>query len=291
MWGWAQVLKSSILSFFGRGAAVAAAAPPLDIEDSRRFARISTSLAAVQHVNGDSIPVTIGNLSPAGAMVEVARHLSAGDGVHLVRGGLYVPGTVIWGSNGRSGIEFGHHIDLYEWLAPASNAGQSRVDEIVALVKAGIPTELRESNSARSAHFARLEDDLQLVGDLLQNLNEDLWLSQDTLRSHDEMFPLLVLAMEKLLNPELLRFARPQLAEELGAIFQLLVDLEDEVSGTRDTVAKHGYKLQNLDLAMQILTELASELIIGEGNKLLANPRLENLRAVCCKALQTPEKG
>ena len=290
MWVRAEVLKSSILSLFGRGSAGSAVAPPPE-GDSRRFARIDTSLAAVLHVDEDSIPVTIGNLSPVGAMIELARQLPAGNRVHLVRGGLYVPGTVIWCSNGHSGVEFAHQIDLRVWLARPSNAGQSRVDEIVAMVKSGSPADVRQSDSARSAHFARIEDDLQLVGDLLQNLNEDLWRSQYTIHRHDEMFPLLILAMEKLLNPELLRYAPAQLVEELGAIFQLLADLEDEVSGSRDTLAKHGYKLQHLDLAMQMLSELASELILGKGGELLTNPRLENLRAVCLKASQSPGKA
>jgi hypothetical protein len=93
-------------------------------------------------------------------------------------------------------------------------------------------------------------------------------------------------AATTLSDPELLRLSRLQLVDELGAVFQLLVDLEDEFTSSRETVARHGYKLQHLDLAMQMLSELAADLVIGSSGRPSGNPRLENLRIACDKALQ-----
>jgi len=73
-------------------------------------------------------------------------------------------------------------------------------------------------------------------------------------------------------------------------VLQLLVELEDELAHTTDTVARHGYKLQHLDLAMQMLTELGSELITGSEDSLSASPRLQNLRGVCENALKPEAK-
>jgi hypothetical protein len=286
------VSRFSIAAFLGRGSkspqpeGSIAPAP-----DSRRHPRIETSFAATLHAAGENGPVKVGNLSPAGAMLESAFVPASGDRVHLVRGGLCSQGTVIWCSDGRCGVEFLAEIAVDDWLAPPSNAGQARIDDIVAAIKNGDVPQGAEAGSAtpiRPRASSDLADDIQVVCALLNALKADLAGSELTVTRHGSDLQSFDQAMERLSDPALLRRSRHQLAEELGVVFQLLVDLEDELTSTRDTVARHSYKLQHLDLAMQMLTELAGDLIIGSADQEAGNPRLENLRIACGKALQAP---
>jgi hypothetical protein len=166
------------------------------------------------------------------------------------------------------------------------------VDEIIALVKAGASASELERNAggadAGPQADYKLEDDLRLVADLLCNLKEDLSRSRDTVERHGSKLEHLDQAIEMLSSADLVRRSRHQLAEELGAVFQLLVSLEDEVTAIRATVGRPGYKSQHKDLEMQMISELGSELIIGSEDQLANSPRLLNLRAVCDKALHAP---
>lgn len=297
MWGHAPVLRSCILSLFGRNGhplahSVASSALDGPAPDARRHVRIDTSISAALHFDEENAPVVIGNISPAGAMLKTPTLPSEGDLVHIVRGGLCTEGKVIWCSVDRCGVEFSREIDVSEWLAPAAHAGQARVDEIVAILKAGTcSAELVEGGTNGGApKSSTLEDDLGLLRALLKNLKDDLVLSSETLDLHSDKLPYLDRAMERLSDPKILKRSTYQLVDELGGVLQLLVELEDELAHTKDTVARHGYKLQHLDLAMQMLTELGSELITGSRDSLSTSPRLQNLRSVCSNALKTPSK-
>jgi len=288
------VLKNSILSLLGRNS-VAASDGGLTLgssaPDSRRHERIETVIPVSLHSNGEDVPAVVRNISPAGAMVEASLSTSTGDPVHLVRGELCAKGTVIWCLGDRRGMQFSAQIDVDAWLAPAAKAGQARVDEIVALVKAGAAVSESEGDAAPSRHGGSgsiLADDLTVVTALLGNLKDDLTRSSDTVDTHGAKLEHLDQAMEMLSDEGLIRRSRHQLADELGVIFQLLVEVEDDVTGIRETVARHGYKLQNLDLAMQMLMEVGSEMIINGEEGLSSNPRLNNLRGVCDKALHAP---
>ena len=125
---------------------------------------------------------------------------------------------------------------------------------------------------------------------VLKNLKDELSGSSETLDRHSSKLPHLDQAVQLLSDPKLVRRSPYQLVDELGGVLQLLVELEDELAHTKDTVARHGYKLQHLDLAMQMLTELGSELITGSEDSLSASPRLQNLRSVCENALKPPAK-
>lgn len=221
-------------------------------------------------------------------MLSGSLSLSAGKLVHIVRGELCVTGTVIWCADGCCGLEFQRQITLQDWLAPAPNAGQARIDEIVASLKSGRITQQQvtelDVDRSRESRSLGLKDDLQIVCDLLMTLERDLSGSALTLDRHGAKMPFLAQVVDRMSNRDLLRRSKHQLADELGAAYQILVHLEDEFTGIRDTVAQHGYKLQHLDLAMQMLSELTSELLFGSEGE--GNPRLENLRLACEKALQ-----
>ena len=288
------MLRSSLLSFLGRGAqgpldSGAAANSPAP--DARQHVRTGASIPVALHFSNENASVVIGNLSPAGAMLRGSQLPSEGDPVHLVRGALCAQGTIIWCLDDRCGLEFSAPIDLSEWLAPASHAGQARVDEIFALLKAGAaPAKPAESKASDEVKASTLENDLTLLRGLLKNLKDDLSRSSETLDLHSSKLPHLDRAAEILSDPKLLRQSPYQLVDELGGVLQLLVELEDELAHTTDTVARHGYKLQHLDLAMQMLTELGSELITGSQDSLSVSPRLQNLRGVCENALKPPAK-
>ena len=77
-----------------------------------------------------------------------------------------------------------------------------------------------------------------------------------------------------------------QLAQGLRAAISLMEDLEDELSSSDETLARHSQKLQNLDIAMQ--TVRAVEQGLSAANK--ADDRrvratLDSLRIICAQAL------
>ncbi len=285
--------RFSIASFLSRGAG----SPERDetasgsiAPDSRRHPRVETSFSAALHVGTEYKTVKVRNLSPCGAMLETSLAPSTGDPVHLVRGDLCAEGRTIWCSDGRCGVEFVAEIAVNDWIAPPANAEQARIDEIVASIKAGgAATQAAGADvSAHGRPESTLADDLKMVEALLVALKADLSGSAMTLTRHGSEMRYLDQAMEMLSDPELPRRSRHQLAEVLGAVFQLLVDLEDEFTRIRETVARHSYKLQHLDLAMQMLTELAGDLIIGGADPAAGNPRMDNLRVACGNALKAP---
>ena len=101
---------------------------------------IAATLCWEQHRN----PVKVRNMSITGALVESPVVPSTGSSVLLVRGSYSTAGRVVWADKNRCGLYLTAAINVRDWLAPPSNTEQLRVDQIVALVKAGavpIPTE------------------------------------------------------------------------------------------------------------------------------------------------------
>lgn len=194
-------------------------------------------LAAVLRAGTEQAPVKVRNMSPKGAMVDTPLMAPPGTEVDLMRGALVVRGTVIWSSANRCGLRFLSEVSVKDWLAAPNQAQQQRVDEIVALVKAG----------AIADH------------DGLAGLTD----APHEVRSQE------------------------QLVDDLGAVVRLMQDLEDELAGCDETVERHGVKLQNLDIAMQMLRAVAGELTPGDIGQAANIGRLESLRMACEKALGT----
>lgn len=76
-----------------------------------------------------------------------------------------------------------------------------------------------------------------------------------------------------------------QLADDLGAVIRLMQDLEDDLTSSDETLARHGLKLQNLDIAMQMLRAASAELVPGSSGEQVSLAKLEDLRVACAKAL------
>lgn len=200
--------------------------------DARSQLRTSMFLAAVLRAKSEQAPVKVRNMSATGAMLESVIVPKPDTEIHLVRGALAVRGTVVWSSSKRCGLRFSSEVSVKEWLASTSDKPQQqRLDDIVALVKAG---------GSDPAFLNNVE-------------HED--------RSNE------------------------QLADDLQAIVRLMQDLEVDLAASVETVERHAIKLQNLDIAMQMMRAISSELTRGVDSCLGNFARLKDLRVTCAHAL------
>lgn len=76
-----------------------------------------------------------------------------------------------------------------------------------------------------------------------------------------------------------------QLVDDLGALARLLRDLESELASSEATLARHGLKLQNLDIAVQMAQAIAQELTSSNGAPSTSLAKLQDLRVACAQAL------
>jgi hypothetical protein len=168
--------------------------------------------------------------------------------------------------------------------------GQRRIDQIVTCIKDGqAATEAMQPPIASpSPPPARTElmDDLIIIGRLLGDLQKDLLSSPQTVEDHGAHLQHLEAVMRMLSSDPLVRLPATQFVEGLGETFELLGRLEDEISSNDATLGRHGYKLQHLDLAMQMLEELAAASLIGDSEQPSGPSRLPRLRTACELALQ-----
>jgi len=195
---------------------------------------IAATLYWDQHRN----PVKVRNMSLTGALVESPVIPPAGARVHLIRGSYSAEGRVVWTDKNRCGLHLATQVNVRDWLAPPTNGEQQRVDQIVALVKAGavpLPTGSLNARPERP--------------DLPASLSTD------------------------------------QLTHDLGLVSQLIEDLGDDLASEPDTLMNHATKLQNLDIAMQMLGAICSELSASDSGDGSRMARIEDLRTSCDQAL------
>lgn len=79
--------------------------------------------------------------------------------------------------------------------------------------------------------------------------------------------------------------SREEIVEDLGTVYRLIDDLSDALADTPELVMAHATKLQNLDMAMQMLAALAQE-VAADGGQRGAGARLQDLRTACAQALR-----
>ncbi len=202
-------------------------------------------LAAALRAGGEQSPVKVRNMSPHGAMIDTALGPPPGTEVMLIRGSLMAQGTVVWSSEKRCGLHFSSALVVAEWLAAPQQGEQQRVDEVVAQVRA-------EAARAPVPAPTALPD------------------------------PVVPAAAPVLSAPPR---ADAQLVDDFRALRRLLQDLEDDLASDDDTVARHGMKLQNLDIAMQMIRALEREFSAAEQGRPAAGAGLDDLRAACRQAL------
>lgn len=75
------------------------------------------------------------------------------------------------------------------------------------------------------------------------------------------------------------------LIDDLAAVLRLMQNLEDDLASSDETLARHGLKLQYLDIAMQMLRAIASELGSNGGRAQSNEAKLHDLRVTCRQAL------
>ena len=79
-----------------------------------------------------------------------------------------------------------------------------------------------------------------------------------------------------------------ELVEGLSDIIKLMQALEDDLASSEQTLARHGPKLQNLDIAIQMTRVILHELDMHDSHRDRQNlATLEDLRIVCAQALRT----
>ena len=76
-----------------------------------------------------------------------------------------------------------------------------------------------------------------------------------------------------------------ELVNDLGRVGTLLQNLEDDLSSSEATLERHGLKLQNLDIAMQMIRAIADVLKQSNDEGPDSVSRLDGLRTACEQAL------
>lgn len=138
-------------------------------------------------------------MSLNGAMVETPVAPPPGTSVDLKRGSLVARGTVAWSAANRCGISFSSKVTIQDWLAAPEKVEQQRVDDIVALIKAGGGVPSAEDRTAGVPRTnGQLTVDLGEVVKLLQDLEDDLCSSDATLKLHGVKLQHLDIAMQML---------------------------------------------------------------------------------------------
>ena len=79
-----------------------------------------------------------------------------------------------------------------------------------------------------------------------------------------------------------------QIVDDLQSVLSLLQALEDDLATSGETLARHGSKLQNIDIAMQMIRAVAKELQPDQGGLPTSLARLQDLRISCAQALGRP---
>jgi hypothetical protein len=190
--------------------------------------------ATLVHAGGSS-PVKVRNMSERGAMVEASVLPDVGDITMLLRGSLRVEAHVTWRRSNQCGLTFASAVDVASWLAPAVNSGQSRVDQDIAAIRAGLASAPTSPPPAVSPNGSRPRDAV--------------------------------------------------VVDNLSMIISLLADLEEDLIGNPSTVAAHGVKLQNIDLATQVLDVLADVMSNDLEKQQAGLARLNDLQVSCQHAL------
>lgn len=138
-------------------------------QDPRQQIRSSVFLSAVLAHKGGSKPVRVRNISVTGALLDGTNLPLEGAAVQLRRGNLCAAGEVAWQGRDNCGIRFNEPIDLEPWVSRVGHAGQRRVDNILATLRAGdVPDDAVEENGG--AALKNISAELTAISEDLGNL-------------------------------------------------------------------------------------------------------------------------
>jgi hypothetical protein len=147
-----------------------------------------------------------------------------------------------------------------------------------------LPSTLELSPVMRSCYPEAIGD-LSVLWRLLRDLQSDLTRSADTVARHSGALQQLGNMIATLAERHSGRLTRDQFVDFLRSNLGQLRGLEEDLSSSSETVGRHGFKLQNLDLAMQLLTEVVVATVTNGVAHPMASARLHNLRDCCRQAL------
>jgi len=137
----------------------------------------------------------------------------------------------------------------------------------------------------RAIVYPQLFGDLAILVRLLQALHDDLVSAQETAGRHGQGLDQLTEAMRTLGHPACPDRSPDQFIVGLESVFKQLSFAEDDLTASAETIMVHGFKLQNLDLATQMLVEVFSEVVMGGGDASIGASKLQRLRLACELAL------
>lgn len=189
--------------------------------EARATARTNLFMGATLHAADGTHQVKIRDLSAAGAQIEISVPLEVGSGVTLVRGSLRVLCRVTWCVGRRCGLQFTSPISVSDWMANSLNQQQQRVDQVVALAKAGaIPVEVSAKRIGVTS--ALTAEDLRRVSRLLENLGDALASDPMTVEKHGIQLQNLDIASQSLA-------ALAEAVEIDGAVSEVILDRLSEL--------------------------------------------------------------
>ena len=137
----------------------------------------------------------------------------------------------------------------------------------------------------RAIAYPQLFGDLDILVQLLQALRDDLMSANETVRRHSQGLNQLTDSMQTLRHPSCPGRSPDEFIVDLESVFKRLSCVEDELTSSPETIRLHGFKLQNLDLATQMLVEVFAEVVTRGGDHSLSVSKLQRLRLACERAL------
>lgn len=122
--------------------------------DERVESRTSIFVLAMVHFADGSTPVKIRDMSRRGALIEAPIIPPVGTDIRLCRGGLTLPGKVVWAKEARAGLLFEGFASVSDWLPRKTPPGQQLADQLfqhkretasVSVTKAATPAIVRSA--------------------------------------------------------------------------------------------------------------------------------------------------
>jgi hypothetical protein len=138
------------------------------IEDGRSELRTHIFVGATLWSDDGSVPVSIRNMSPTGALLDSPVLPQPGTTVVLKRGSLEIAGRIAWQAGRRGGVAFFAIVCVDDWISRKAADSQARVDRIVSEYRAGSPSPMVAADAEPSPGNMLTADLLALRAELAQ---------------------------------------------------------------------------------------------------------------------------
>lgn len=199
--------------------------------DGRQAVRVNLFMAATLHTAGVAQPVKIRDLSAVGAQIESSLLPEVGSEMTLSRGPLSALGHVAWCTERRCGLRFSAPVSVQAWMANPVNREQSRIDHVVAAVKAGtVP--IAHSDRRKVATSPGVAGDLMRVSRLLEILGDALAGDPEIVTRHGTTLQNLDIAIQTLTTlVATMRTGDPENATSIARLAELRISCAEAFKG------------------------------------------------------------